>query len=96
MKINKVQNHAVQNQPNKEKEKKPEYKESLSPSGVKVEISSSAKELVHRIREVEGAEFSEKVEKIRSAYIGGTYRVNPEEIAEKILEAIEKEKGDVK
>ena len=58
-----------------------------------MEISTEAKALVKRIRESEDSHFSEKVENIRRSIQEGSYSVDPEKIAEKILEKIDEEKG---
>ena len=60
-----------------------------------VKISNSAKELVNRINQAEDTGYSEKVEKIRAAVLEGTYKVQPEKIADSILKAIESDKGNV-
>jgi len=55
-----------------------------------VEISSEAHALVKKINASEEANFSEKVENIRKSVQNGTYEVNPDKIADKILEKIER------
>lgn len=57
-----------------------------------VEISSQAKALVKRINESEDSNFSEKVEGIRRSIQEGTYKVDTDKIADKILEKIDAEK----
>lgn len=96
MKINKVQNNPVINNTNRESERKADPKATKATKGVNVEISSSAKELVNRINQIEGTGYSEKVEKIRKSILEGTYKVEPGKIADKMLQAIEEEKGSVK
>lgn len=94
MKINKFQNNIILNRENKGNVKTKKRDESLDSSGVKVEISSSAKELIENINN-NGAKHSAKVEEIRKAVIDDTYGVDPEKIAEKILESILNQKGSV-
>jgi negative regulator of flagellin synthesis FlgM len=81
------------NNAGRENERMANPKEVQATKGVNVEISSSAKELVNRINQVEDKGYTEKVEKIRKAILDGTYRVEPEMIAQKIIDAIESEKG---
>lgn len=95
MKINKVQNNPMISTANRENERKADPKTTQATKSVNVEISSSAKELVNRINQIEDNGYSEKVEKIRKSILEGTYRVEPEKIAQKILEAIAEEKGSV-
>jgi negative regulator of flagellin synthesis FlgM len=95
MKINKIQNNPVISTTNRENERKADPKTTQTTKSVNVEISSSAKELVNRVNQVEDKGYSEKVEKIRRSILEGTYRVEPERIAKKILDAIAEEKGSV-
>ncbi|MGB4589272.1 MAG: flagellar biosynthesis anti-sigma factor FlgM [Clostridiaceae bacterium] len=57
-----------------------------------VEISSEAKALVKRIGESEEFNFSERVEAIRQSIIDGSYGVDTEKLADKIMEKIDSEK----
>jgi len=57
-----------------------------------VEISTQAKALVKKISESEDSNFSEKVENIRRSIQEGTYSVDPDKIADKILEKIEEQR----
>ncbi|MDX9916875.1 MAG: flagellar biosynthesis anti-sigma factor FlgM [Gudongella sp.] len=93
MRISKVTHNPMANNAGRENERMANPKEVQATKGVNVEISSSAKELVNRINQVEDKGYTEKVEKIRKAILDGTYRVEPEMIAQKIIDAIESEKG---
>ncbi|MFH5834874.1 flagellar biosynthesis anti-sigma factor FlgM [Proteiniclasticum sp. C24MP] len=57
-----------------------------------VEISTQAKALVKKINESEDSHFSEKVESIRRSIQEGSYKVDTDQIADKILEKIEEQK----
>mgnify|MGYP000849813488 CR=1 FL=1 len=61
--------------------------------GADIQISKSAKELVRQISQSEDTHFSEKVERIRKSILHGKYQVDPEKIADKILESIELQEG---
>ncbi|HMM68958.1 MAG TPA: flagellar biosynthesis anti-sigma factor FlgM [Gudongella oleilytica] len=95
MKINKVQNNPMISSANRENERKADPKTTQATKSVNVEISSSAKELVNRINQIEDKGYSEKVEKIRKAVLEGTYRIDPGKIAQRILDTINDEKGSV-
>lgn len=95
MKINKFQNGIILNKKNKEAEKKVDKTPSES-TGVKIEISNSAKELSNKINKHEDTGYSKRVEEIRKSIIEGKYSVSPDEIADKLVEAIISEKGSVK
>jgi len=58
-----------------------------------VEISTQAKALVKKINESEDSHFSEKVESIRRSIQEGSYKVDTEKIADKILEKIDEQRG---
>ena len=58
-----------------------------------VEISTQAKALVKKISESEDSHFSEKVESIRRSIQEGSYKVDTEKIADKILEKIDEQRG---
>jgi negative regulator of flagellin synthesis FlgM len=73
-------------------ERKKGYVEGKTVNKSTVEISSQAKALVKRINESEDSNFSEKVEGIRRAIQEGTYKVDTDKIADKILEKIDAEK----
>lgn len=86
MKIDKIANKYMENtvRKNRDNDKNP-----VVVDKDKVEISSSAKSLVKKINQSENSMFSEKVEKIRKAVQEGSYKVSPENIADKILKEIE-------
>jgi negative regulator of flagellin synthesis FlgM len=73
-------------------ERKKGYVEGKTVNKSTVEISSQAKALVKRINESEDSNFSEKVEGIRRSIQEGTYKVDTDKIADKILEKIDAEK----
>jgi negative regulator of flagellin synthesis FlgM len=73
-------------------ERKNGYVEGKTVNKSTVEISSQAKALVKRISESEDSSFSEKVEGIRKSIQEGTYKVDTDKIADKILEKIAAEK----
>ena len=93
MKINKIHNNPVVHNTLKENERKADPKATQATKNVDIKISNSAKELVNRINQAEDKGYSDKVEKIRSALLEGTYKVSPEKIADSILKTIEEEKG---
>lgn len=94
MKINRIQNQYVDNA-YKAKDKK-ENTDITKEKSVKIEISSSAKELVDKIEQSDDKNFSAKVEGIRKSILDGTYKVSPEDIANKILQTINEQKGSDK
>jgi negative regulator of flagellin synthesis FlgM len=59
-----------------------------------IEISDQARALVKRISESEDSSFSEKVEAIRRSIQDSTYFVDPEKIADKIMEKIDSERSN--
>lgn len=93
MKINKMHNNPIIHNTLKENERKADSKATQATKNVDIKISNSAKELVNRINQAEDKGYSQKVEKIRSAILEGTYKVSPEKIAGSILKAIDDEKG---
>jgi anti-sigma28 factor (negative regulator of flagellin synthesis) len=60
---------------------------------VNIQISDAAKALMNTINKEGDKGFSERVEKIRQSVLSNTYRVSSEEIAEKIMEAIDMQEG---
>lgn len=97
MKINNIQNQYLNTNLYKSNNKnKPSEKEIGSKSSVNIEISNSAKELVHKIKQSNDAGISEKVEKIRQSILDGSYKVNSEEIADKIINAMKTQKDSDK
>ena len=59
---------------------------------INIEISSAAKSLAEKIQQSGDSQYTEKVEGIRKAILKGSYKVSPEEIAEKMLGIIYKQK----
>lgn len=57
-----------------------------------VEISESAKELSKRIKGLELENFSKEVENIKESILAGKYKLSSEEIADKILDHIDRQK----
>lgn len=96
MKINNIQNKLLNTNLYKAAEKKSSDKEIKSKSGVNIEISNSAKELVEKINQSNDANYSEKVEKIRLSILEGSYIVNTEDLADKIMQAMDEQKGSDK
>jgi len=95
MKINKVNNQYLDANAYKAKEDKHKNIE-MKKENVKIQISSSAKELVQKISESDDSSFSKKVEEIRQSIQVGTYKVSSEDIADKILQVMEEQKGSGK
>lgn len=93
MKINKVNNQYLDTNAYKAKEDKQKKIEITKDKNVNIQISSSAKELIQKINQSDDANFSAKVEKIRQSIQTGTYKVSSEEIADKILQVMEEQKG---
>lgn len=92
MKINQIPKTYAINAYNSVEEKKNGHVEGKPVKKTTVEISSEAKALVKRIGESEESNFSEKVEAIRQSILEGTYGVDSEKLAEKIMEKIDSEK----
>jgi negative regulator of flagellin synthesis FlgM len=67
-------------------------KEIGSKDSVNIEISDSAKVLADKINQSGDTMYSEKVEQIRKAVLEGTYKVSAEDIADKIIQALEEQK----
>lgn len=93
MKINRYSQIINQDIYKANKEVKPTEKEKTVDSGLNIQISNSAKELVQMIKGNNSTEFSEKVEKIRQSIIDGNYKVDSEEIAKGIIKAMKVQKG---
>lgn len=93
MKINNVNNQMINtNIYNKIKDIKNTTIEKSNGS-VNIEISNSAKELVQKINQSNDTKYSERVEKIRQSIMEGSYKVNTEDIADRIMKAMESQKG---
>lgn len=96
MKIHKIQNQLLGINQYKSKENRPKDLDVKNKDSVNIEISNSAKELSQKINESEDKNFSEKVERIKESILGGKYKVSCEDIAKKILQAINEQKGSDK
>jgi flagellar biosynthesis anti-sigma factor FlgM len=96
MKINNIQNKLLNANLYKAAEKKPNDKEIKSKSGVNIEISDSAKKLIEKVNQSDDAKYSEKVEKIRLSILEGSYKVNTEDLAGKIMQAMDVQKDSDK
>lgn len=70
--------------------------DSNNKSSVNIEISKSAKDLVKTMEQLEDTNISERVERIRKSFLDGTYKVSSDDIADKILDHIDKQKGRIK
>lgn len=92
MKINRIQNHYIENA-YKSKDDKRNNIDINKEKSVSIEISNSAKELVDKIEQSDDTKFSERVEKIRKSILNGSYKVSSEDIADKILQTINEQKG---
>ena len=96
MKIDKFHSNYISNMYKTKDEQKKGHVQGPTTKKSSVEISTQAKDLVKKISESEESNFSEKVEKIRRSIQQGTYKVDSEKIAEKILEKIEFERHESK
>lgn len=92
MKIGNFYSNYVSNTYKTNEERKNGYVEGKTVNKSTVEISAQAKALVKRIGESEDSNFSEKVEAIRRSIQEGTYKVDTEKLADKILEKIDSER----
>ena len=93
MKINNIQNKFVDISLYKSNEKKINEKEINSKNSVNIQISDSAKALVEKINQSNDIKYSDKVEKIRKSILEGSYKVSSENIANKLIKAMEEQKG---
>lgn len=97
MKINRIQNQLLNTNLYKNKDKSnSKDKEIGSKDSVNIEISDSAKVLADKINQSGDTMYSEKVEQIRKAVLEGTYKVSAEDIADKIIQALEEQKDSDK
>jgi negative regulator of flagellin synthesis FlgM len=97
MKINRIQNQLLNTNLYKSKDKSnSKDKEIGSKDSVNIEISDSAKVLADKINQSGDTMYSEKVEQIRKAVLEGTYKVSAEDIADKIIQALEEQKDSDK
>ncbi len=95
MKINKIYTQFIDKNIYNAKDENKKKINSDNKSYVNVEISKSAKELAKRLEQLEDTNISERVEKIRKSILNGTYKVSSEDIANKILDSINKQKGKI-
>ena len=98
MKINKSHEYELQTKylENYKQKENPNLKDRRIREGegdVKIHISKSSRDLISKINESKEVGFNEKVEDIRKAIMEGKYTVSSDEIAGKILETIESQKG---
>lgn len=93
MKINKLQNQIIENSLyNKVSHKRPVGVDIKTDNSVNIQISDSAKTLINKINQSEETNYSEKVEGIRRAILEGNYKVSSEDIADRIIKAMEEQK----
>lgn len=95
MKINRVQNQ-YQNIKQYQIQNKTKNEEIKKDKAVDVEISTSAKELAEKVKESKTIEYSQRVEKLRAAILEGSYKIDSEKIAEKIIEKMNSQKASDK
>ncbi len=93
MKIDQFHSNYVQNTFKNSEERKNGHVEGKTVGKSTVEISTQAKALVKKISESEDTHFSEKVEQIRRSIQEGSYSVDTDKIADKILEKIDEQRG---
>jgi negative regulator of flagellin synthesis FlgM len=93
MKIGQYYSNYVNNIYKTNEERKGKHVEGKTSDKSTVEISTQAKALVKRISESEDSHFSDKVEAIRRSIQEGTYKVDPDRIAGKIMEKIDAERA---
>jgi len=96
MKINKIYTQIINKNIYNSKDERTDKIHTKGESYVNVEISKTAKELAMKMEQLEDENISERVEEIRKSILDGTYKVSPEDIADKILAAIENQKGNIK
>lgn len=99
MKINRVNNIYEKYIDNNIKTKKDKNlkKDTDKDDIVNIQISDTAKALVDKINQSKDTAFSERVERIKQSILSGEYKVSSDEIAEKILQVLESQKGsDIK
>lgn len=93
MKIDKTYGRYLNTTMNNSKDNKGRVIHIERENNVNVQISNSAKKLAHEINKSEDTTFCAKVEKIRQSIIDGTYEVSSTEIANKILQKMENQRG---
>jgi len=92
MKIGQFYSNYVNNIYKTNEERKGAYVEGKTVNKSTVEISTQAQALVKRISESEDSHFSDKVEAIRRSIQEGTYKVDADRIADRILDKIDSER----
>lgn len=93
MKINNINVKNLYTNIPKSKEDTQKNENTKVEKSVNIQISDTAKALAKEIDKSTEVKFSEKVEKIRKSILDGSYKVSSEDIANKILETIEIQKG---
>ncbi|RBP70127.1 FlgM family anti-sigma-28 factor [Alkalibaculum bacchi] len=92
MKINHSHSRFISNNPYKTQEQREQTTNIKKEKNINIEISDSAKSLAQKINQAEGSKYGEKVEEIRKAILEGSYKVSPDKIADKIMNAIKNQK----
>lgn len=92
MKINHSHSRFISNNPYKTQEQREQTTNIKKEKNINIEISDSAKSLAQKINQTEGSKYGEKVEEIRKAILEGSYKVSPDKIADKIMNAIKNQK----
>lgn len=95
MKINKIYTQLINKNIYNSKDERIDKIHTKDKSYVNVEISKTAKELSMKMEQLEDENISERVEEIRKSILDGSYKVSPEDIADKILDTINKQKGNI-
>ncbi|WP_303861346.1 flagellar biosynthesis anti-sigma factor FlgM [Alkalibaculum bacchi] len=95
MKINHSHSRFISNNPYKTQEQHEQTTNIKKEKNIDIEISDSAKSLAQKINQTEGNKYSEKVEEIRKSILEGSYKVSPDKIADKIMNAIKNQKESV-
>lgn len=95
MKIDQYHNNYIQKMTKTSGDHKAGAVDGKTSSQSTVEISTQAKALVKRISQSEDSQISEKVENIRKQLQEGTYQVDTQKIADKILGELDGERMDV-
>ena len=88
MKINHSHSRFITNNPYKTQEKREQMTDTKKEKNINIEISDSAKSLAQKVKQVDNPKYSERVEEIRKAILDGSYKVSPDKIADKIINAI--------
>lgn len=91
MKIDQFHSNYVQKMHKTSDEKKVGHVDGETVHKSTVEISTQAKALVKKIKESDDSQISEKVENLRKQISEGTYKVDADKLADKILKVLEDE-----